>query len=180
MSIRRMHALAIVAAMTVAGCASSAMAPIQPVPHVDLQRYMGEWYVIANIPTFLDRHAYGAVETYELKEDGRIRTTFQYRNESFDAPLKTMNPTGTVRPDTGNAVWGMQFVWPIKAEFVIVYLNDDYTQTIVGRSKRDYLWIMARSPTIPEADYQAHLRRLEAMGYDLAEVRRVPQQAPKR
>jgi apolipoprotein D and lipocalin family protein len=149
--------------------------PIPPVDHVDLQRFMGDWYVIANIPTFVERESYDAIETYALREDGKIQTTFRQRKGSFDAAIDTMRPVGTVRAGTGNAVWGMQFVWPIKAEYVIVYLDDAYTQTIIGRSARDYVWIMARTPQISEADYAAHVERLRALGYDIAKLRRVPQ-----
>ena len=85
-----------------------------------------------------------------------------------------MRPIGTVRPGTGNAIWGMQFVWPLKAEYVIVYLDDDYAQTIIGRSARDYAWMMARTPTISDADYAANLQRLVDLGYDPLKVRRVP------
>jgi apolipoprotein D and lipocalin family protein len=88
-----------------------------------------------------------------------------------------MKPVGTVRPDSGNAIWGMQFIWPIEAEYVVVYLNQDYTQTIIGRTPRDYAWIMARTPTISDGDYQAQLERLRALGYDTTKVRRVPQSA---
>jgi apolipoprotein D and lipocalin family protein len=150
--------------------------PVPPVAHVDLPRFMGAWYVIGNVPSYVERNAYQAIESYALRPDGRIQTTFHYRNKSFDAPLKTMRPVGTVVPDTGNAVWGMQFIWPIKAEYVISYLNEDYTQTIVARSKRDYAWIMARTPTISDSDYAADVERLKEMGYDLTKLRRVPQQ----
>ena len=34
-----------------------------------------------------------------------------------------------MQPGISNAVWGMQFIWPIKAEYVVVYLSDDYSQT---------------------------------------------------
>jgi apolipoprotein D and lipocalin family protein len=74
-----------------------------------------------------------------------------------------------------NAVWGMQFVWPIKADYRITYLNDDYSQTIVSREKRDYVWIMARTPLIPEADYQRLLKILIEQGYDINKVIKVPQ-----
>jgi apolipoprotein D and lipocalin family protein len=151
--------------------------PIPPVGNVDLPRFMGDWYVIANIPTFVERESYDAVETYALRKDGKIQTTFRHRKGSFDAPIDTMRPVGTVRAGTNNAVWGMQFIWPIKAEYVIVYLDDAYTQTIVGRSARDYVWIMARSPQISEADYAAHVARLRALGYDTAKLRRVPQRS---
>ncbi len=150
--------------------------PTVPVAQaVDLPRFMGAWYVIASIPSYVEREAYDAVESYELRPDGRIQTTFRYRKGSFEAPLKTMHPVGSVVPDTGNAVWGMQFIWPIKAEYVISYLDPGYSETIIARSKRDYAWIMARTPEIPAAAYAADVERLKAMGYDVSKLRRVPQ-----
>ena len=128
--------LAGIAAGMLAACGGANVKdPIPPVPHVDVPRFMGDWYVIAQIPTRLEREAYDSVETYTLRDDGKVDTTFRYRDGGFDEKIKTLHPTGTVREGTGNAIWGMQFVWPIKAEYVIVYIDDDYQQTIVGRSK---------------------------------------------
>jgi apolipoprotein D and lipocalin family protein len=90
-----------------------------------------------------------------------------------------MRPVGYVRPDTGNAVWGMQFVWPIKAEYVIVYVDPGYTLTIIGRSARDHAWVMARTPEISDADYDAALARLRSLGYPLEDQRKVPQRWPE-
>lgn len=154
------------------------MPPIKPVASVDLPRFMGSWYVIASIPSFLERHAYNAVETYTLRPDGKIGTVFHYRNNSFDSELKDINSTGYVREGTHNAVWGVQIIWPIKAQYKIAYLNDDYSQTIIARDKRDYVWIMARTPTIPQSDYDALVAKVKAMGYDLKDLRKVPQQWP--
>lgn len=167
------------ALMATAGCSSNKVKPIPAVKQLDLERFMGDWYVIAHIPSFPERHAFDAVESYALRADGRIQTTFRYRNQRFDAPWKTMHPVGTVKPGTGNAIWGMQFVWPIKAEYVVVHVDDDYSQTIVGRSARDYAWIMARTPRISPDDYAAHLQRLRDLGYDLADLRLVPQSAAR-
>lgn len=165
--------------MLAAGC-TSAGKPVAAVEHVDLPRYMGDWYVIAHIPSRIERNVYNAIESYTLRPDGRIQTVFRYRNGSFDAKLKTMKPVGTVTPGTGNAVWGMQFIWPIKAEYVIGTLDANYTQTVVVRSARDYAWIMARTPVIPQADYDRHVARLRELGYDISKLRRVPQQWPEK
>ena len=152
--------------------------PIPPVAHVDLPRFMGDWYVIANIPTFVERESYDAVESYAMREDGRIQTTFRQRKGGFDAPIKTMRPVGTVRPGTQNAVWGMQFVWPIKADYRISYLSSDYGQTIIARDQRDYVWIMARTPFLTDGEYQQLVQRVTEMGYDPAKLRKVPQRSP--
>jgi len=89
-----------------------------------------------------------------------------------------MHPVATVRPGTGNAVWGMQFIWPIKAEYVIAYLDESYQITIVGRSKRDYVWIMARVPCLDDAVYADLLSRVMALGYTEA-PRKVPQRCER-
>lgn len=170
----RRPAIAALLAAAVAGCATTQPA-IPPVASVDLPRFMGDWYVIAHIPSWPERDAYDAVESYRLDDDGRIRTTYTQRKGSFTAPLETMEPVGTVVEGTNNAVWGMQFVWPIKAEYVIVDLAPDYSRTIIGRSKRDYVWLMARTPRLPETELQAAIARIEALGYDVSKLRMVPQ-----
>ena len=149
--------------------------PLHTVAHVDLPRFMGDWYVIANIPTFIERDAHNAVESYRLAEDGRILTEFTFNAGAFDGPLKRYTPTGYVQDGAG-AVWGMQFFWPIKADYRVMYLAADYSQTIIGREKRDYVWIMARRPRISEQDFAQHVEFLRMQGYDTAKLRRVPQQ----
>ena len=153
------------------------MEPIRPVDHVDLPRFMGSWFVIANIPTFIEKQAFNAVEHYEISQDGAIATTFTFNKGAFDGPAKRYEPTGFVREGTGNAVWGMQFVWPIKAQYVIAHLDADYTQTIVARDARDYVWIMAREPTLTTAARDALVARVRELGYDTTKLRFVPQQA---
>ena len=180
-SARIPHALSLLAlGGLLAACAGRGGArPIEPVAHVDLDRFMGDWYVIASIPTRFDRGAYNAVESYALGRDNRIDTVFRYRQDGFEGDLRTMTPTGFVREGTGNAVWGMQFVWPIEAEYIIASLAPDYSDTIVARNKRDYVWIMARTPTLPEARYRQLLEEVAAMGYDTGHLRRIPQRWPE-
>jgi apolipoprotein D and lipocalin family protein len=159
-----------------AACASGpSQAPIETVERVDLERFMGDWYVIANIPTFIEKGAHNAIESYKLDPDGSIATTFTFRKDGFDGELKTYTPRGFVEDRRSNAVWGMQFVWPIKGDFRIVWLDEAYSQTVIGRNKRDYVWIMARQPTMPEADYRRIVEFLAAQGYDTTKIQKVPQ-----
>ena len=162
-------------AVVLSACASRG-AEMKTVEYVELERFMGSWYVIANIPTFLEKGAHNAVETYELDDDGTIKTTFTFRKDGFEGEQKEFNPRGFVIDETSNALWGMRFVWPIKADYRIVYLDDNYSQTIVGRQKRDFVWIMARTPTISDADFEMLMQRSAALGYDISKIERVPQQ----
>lgn len=148
---------------------------MQTVDYVDIERFMGPWYVIANIPTFLEKDAHNAVETYTLNEDGTIATNFTFRKGGFDGKVKEYNPKAFITNTETNALWGMRFVWPIKADYRIIYLDDDYTQTIIGRQSRDFVWIMARTPSIPEEDYDRLVEFIATFGYDMSKLQRVPQ-----
>lgn len=167
--------MTILLSVTGAGCAGN-QPPIEPVPYVDLDRFMGDWYVIASIPTFLERGAHNAVESYALNEDGSIATTFVFRKDSFDGKQKTYTPTGFVTDTESNAIWGMRFVWPIKADYRIVYLDEEYSQTVIARNKRDFVWLMARSPVISDSDYDRLVALIASIGYDTAKLQKVPQQ----
>lgn len=142
---------------------------------VDIERFMGDWYVIASIPTFVEKDAYNAVESYTLDYDGSIDTRFTFRKGGFDGAKKTFSPRGFIRDDESNAVWGMQFVWPVKGDYRIVYVNQDYTQTIIGRNRRDYAWVMARTPSISNEDFFQRVRLLREQGYDTDRLKLVPQ-----
>lgn len=149
---------------------------LQPVSrHVDLDRFMGDWYVIAHIPIFLEKDAYNAVESYELADDGSIPTTFTFTKGGFDGPLKTMHPKGFIHNKETNAEWRMQLIWPFKADYLITYLSDDYQTTIIGVPSRKYAWIMARTKTLPDAEYEGLVEELKRQGNDLSKLRKVPQ-----
>ena len=176
--MRHLHIALLALCTALASCASMPKTPIPTAPHVDLQRFMGAWYVIASIPTFMEKNAFNAVESYELNADGTIATTFTFHKGSFDGPVKTMKPHGFVTDTASNARWGMQFIWPIKAEYLIAHLDDQYSETIIARTSRDYVWIMARKPVLAAADYDRLVAKVAAMGYDTSKLRPVPQRWP--
>lgn len=164
--------------MALAGSGCTALPDQQAIrteANVDIERFMGDWYVIASIPTFIEKDAHNAIESYALAEDGTIDTMFSFRKGSFDGELKHYNPRGFIL-DESNAIWGMRFVWPLKSDYRIMYLNDDYTQTIIGRNKRDFVWIMARTPSIADDDFFDHAHMIREQGYDTSKLKLVPQQ----
>ena len=164
-----MYSVGSSANQTIDGTSTNSM-PV--VDYVDLDRFMGDWYVIANIPTFLEKDAYNPLENYKLEKDGTISTTFTFNKGSLDGPEKIYRPRGFVTDKETNAIWGMQFIWPIKADYRIVYLDNNYQQTIIGRNSRDYAWIMARTPTISEDDYSKLVDYIVSLGYDISDLQK--------
>lgn len=161
------------------GCATS-MKPIPLVKNVDLPKFMGDWYVIAAIPTMIEKEVYNGIENYKLNDNGTIATTFTFNKGAFDGSFKKYEPKGFVQKDSNNALWGMQFIWPIKAEYRITYLDDQYQRTIIARNARDYVWIMARTPQISDTEYKKLTDLVQSYGYDMSKLRKVPQQAARK
>jgi apolipoprotein D and lipocalin family protein len=173
-AVRRPLALMLAIATVMLSACSDEGAPMQTVDNVDLDRFMGDWYVVAGIVTSMEQDAYNPVETYERVGPKKIAMTFTFRDGSFDGKEKTFHPKGFIRNTETNAEWGMQFIWPFKADYRIIYLNDDYSVTVIGRSKRDYVWIMSREPSIPDDEYDAIIAFLGEIGYDTADIRQMP------
>jgi apolipoprotein D and lipocalin family protein len=172
--VRKRSTIALLTVVFLGACAGR-HPEMATVDSVELERFMGRWYVIANIPTFIEKDAYNAVETYSLNEDGTIDTVFTFHKGGFDGEPKRYNPKGFVRDTQSNALWGMRFIWPIKADYRIVYVAEDYSQTVIARKKRDFIWIMARTPTIPDEDYEDLLALAADLGYDTSEILLAPQ-----
>ena len=109
--------------VSLVGCREAvAEAPLQPVPHVDLPRYMGSWYVVASIPTRFERNSYNPVETYRLDSDGRICTSFRFHDGGFEGPVKKIHSVATVDSDTGNAQWRVHLFWILREQYIVAWL----------------------------------------------------------
>ena len=148
--------------------------PLATVSYVDLQKFMGDWYIIASIPTPFEKNAHNPIESYRLNPDGTIATTFTFNAGSLEGEQKVFTATGFVLNQQTNAEWGMQFLWPIKADYRVIYLDPDYQYTVVGRNKRDYVWIMARKSQMPDEVYNKLRTMLVTMGYNIQQIQRAP------
>ena len=150
---------------------------------IELNRFMGDWYVIGSIPIDYffasEAGAHNAVESYALKDDGSIDTRYRFRQDSFDGPLKSFNPTAFVYNTETNTEWRMQFLWPFKSVYLIAYVADDYSQTIIGVPNRDFVWIMSRTPEVSEDEYQRLLQLTIDAGYDAESIVRIPHAWPE-
>ena len=137
---------------------------------------MGDWYVIANIPTFIEKRATNAVESYRLNDKGEVETTFTFYQDSPTGKKKVYNPIGFIFNTETNAEWRMQFIWPFKLPFLIIDLADDYSYTVVGVPNRKYVWIMARESKLSNDIYEKIINRLAGIGYDVSKVQKIMQE----
>jgi apolipoprotein D and lipocalin family protein len=156
------------------GCALNDT-PLPTAENVNIDLFMGRWYVHGYTPIIVDKNAHNAIEHYRLDADEKIQTTYQFRDGGFDGEIKTHTPVGWVHEKVAsNAEWRMQFIWPFSADYIILHLDADYSETIVAHPSRKYAWIMLRDDTVSDADYDRLLSKLETAGYDTDIMQKLP------
>ncbi|MEM8963703.1 MAG: lipocalin family protein, partial [Acidobacteriota bacterium] len=141
---------------------------------IDLERFMGDWYVVAHMPTGAEKNAYEALEIYALRDDGKIDIRYHFCDGGLDGKAKELTMTGRVEDATTNAAWRVQPWWPLSLEYRVLELDADYQTTVIGHPSGKYAWIMARQPDLPDTEIDAITTRLSERGYETANMRRVP------
>ena len=168
------HSLLLLSMLGLVGCNSAPLPQLPSLMDIDLHKFSGTWYVLSSIPTLFEKDAYNATEHYALTDKNRVSTTFTFNKNSPNGDLRSFTSTGFVSKES-NALWGMQFIWPFKAEYRILHIDKGYEHVVIGRSARDYLWIMAREPIIPEEKLVALEKLAIRLGYDKEKIVRIPQ-----
>lgn len=168
--------------LVTAGCGPATterlhLPPLETVAHVDLSRYVGTWFEIANFPQSFQRGCTATTATYTLRPDGEIDVLNRCRKGSIDGKEKTALGRARVVDRATNAKLEVSFFRPFWGDYWIVDLADDYSYAVVGHPGRDYLWILSRTPTMPGATYESIVQRLKARGYETSRLVRTLQPA---
>ena len=154
---------------------SGKMEKLKTVEYVDIERFMGDWYVISNIPTFIEKRATNAIENSRLNNKREIETTFSFHQDSPQGDKKIYKPKGFIKNKKTNAEWRMQFLWPFKMPFMIIDLDENYNYTVIGVPNRKYVWIMSRRPSLDSSIYNTIIDKLKDVGYDVKQIKKVTQ-----
>lgn len=154
-----------------AGCATTAKRPAPPVvERVDLERYLGQWYELARLPASFQKGCVATTATYSMREDGKIRVVNACRKETLEG--KTRNAEGkawVVDPAT-NARLKVTFFWPFSGDYWVVGLDPEYQWALVGTPDYKYLWLLSRTPQVPEAQYEQLVEQARALGYPVEKL----------
>jgi apolipoprotein D and lipocalin family protein len=144
---------------------------------LDMDRFAGDWHVVASIPVgipfFDDGEAFNYTESYEIMDDGRVKMTCEFNEGSFEGERKTFSFKAKSKSES-NAEWDVQFVWPLSARYMVIHLDENYENVIVAVPSRRWAWIMSRGPDINETQYDSLINILASNGFDIAKVRRIP------
>lgn len=155
--------------------------PLELVKSVDLDRYQGLWYEIARLPNrFQDQCASNVTAEYTLLDNGRIKVV--NRCELADGQIDEAEGRAR-RPDPDQEAalkvrfaprwlsW-LPFVW---GDYQIMALSDGYESALIGEPSREYLWILAREPSLPQHRLDELLAEAGRQGFDTGAIEQTRQ-----
>lgn len=161
--------------------AADAARPLQPIESLVVPRYMGIWYEIAKFPNDFQKKCVGdTTASYNLGEDGRVQVVNRCRTADGKSDVAegvarqlggTMSPKLKVR--FAPAI--LSFVPMVWGDYWVIDLDEKYQLSAVSEPKREYLWILSRTPQVDPAEYDALLARLTTQGLDVSKLVRTPQ-----
>lgn len=168
------HILVLVlAGALLAGCSHTPKPPLPTVERVDLDRYLGTWYEIALLPNRFQAQCAGETQATYTREGEHIRVVNRCRRE--DGKIEQARGIAKVVPGSGGAKLRVSFFRPFYGDYWILALDPGYTWVLVGEQSRRYGWVLSRTPSMSEADFQEAMARASALGYEPARFRRTPQ-----
>ena len=143
--------------------AKEKLRPLEVVPYVELEKYLGKWYEIAHLPFRFEDDCTDITATYSLSKDGNVSVL----NECMrDGKLKQAKGKAKVVDKNTGAKLKVTFFWPFSADYWIIDLGKDYDYAVVGTPNRKYLWILSRAPRMDDKLYSQLIESVKSKGFD--------------
>ena len=151
--------------------------PVASVARVDLNRYAGKWFEIASFPMYFQRDCVGDTTAKDaLAADGSVSVTNRCRT---DSGFEEADGKATVVEGSNNARLKVSFFWPFRSDYWVIGLDADYRWAVVGNPNRRFLWVLSRTPQLPQEMLDAALKAAADQGYDLKQLRYTAQGAAR-
>ena len=136
------------------------------VQDIDIERFMGRWYVYAIIPNWVEDGT-NSYDDYELNEDGTVDISYYAIKDGEEKGIKQKGYISKDEPGR----WEVQFMKPYipfyRAPYEVIILEPNYSYMVVGYPGNSYGWIMSRTTVLEDETYAKILNQLESeFGYD--------------
>ena len=149
--------------MTAISCNAQNSIDRATVTSLDVERYMGRWYEIARYDHSFERNMEYCQAQYTLLPDGKILV----ENSGVDSR------DGKYRIVDGKAKFGdhpgqlrVSFFLFFYSDYNILALDNNYEWALIGSKSPKYLWILSRTPSLPEETIEHILDIARERGYD--------------
>lgn len=167
--MKKLAVLLILSVVILDGCLG--MPPsVKPVSDFNLERYLGRWYEIARLDHPFERGLSRVTADYSLRSDGSVLVL----NRGFsDADNKWQEAEGKayfVNKNTEGYL-KVSFFGPFYGSYVIFGLDhENYNYAFISGPDTDYLWLLARTPSVGPEIIQKFIEMARARGFNTKDL----------
>jgi apolipoprotein D and lipocalin family protein len=158
--------------------------PLNAIAALDVPRYMGTWYEIAKYPNRFQKQCVAETTAdYQLQAGGAVQVTNRCRTasgvveEAIGAARQVGPATSSPQLQVRFAPSWLSWLFMVWGNYWVIDLDPAYQLVAVSEPKREYLWVLSRTPTVNAEAYAALMTRLQAQGLDPTRLERT-RQAP--
>ena len=181
MHLKTVFINALLAFYACSAMASDAPGPLAAIPALDVPRYMGTWYEIAKYPNWFQRKCLKDTRAdYSAQADGKLRvvnlcTTKEGEVTEVIGEARQMGGVTSARLEVRFAPAWLSIIPFVWGDYWVIDLDPAYQLVAVSEPKREYLWILSRTPAVTVKAYDELVARLEKKGMDTSKLERTPQ-----
>lgn len=143
---------------------------VKPVDRFKLERYLGQWHEIARLDHSFERGLSRVTANYSLRDDGGVKVVNRGYSAKDDKWKEAEGRAYFVEaPDRGYLK--VSFFGPFYGAYIVFELDhENYQYSLVSGPDKSYLWILARSPRLPEDVKDMLIAKAAAAGFDTAKL----------
>jgi apolipoprotein D and lipocalin family protein len=178
--MKRVHhsllVLVCLAAFSASAQADNNPAPLSAIASLDVPRYLGTWYEIAKYPNWFQKKCVAKTNAnYQLKTDGSLEVVNRCQLENGEMSVaigsaKQIGLANSAKLKVRFAPAWLSFIPAVWGDYWVIDLDDNYQVAVVSEPKREYLWILSRTPAVDAKAYAELLARLGKKGFDLSKL----------
>ena len=138
---------------------------IKAVDNFNANRYLGTWYEIARLENSFETGLEQISAQYSQREDGGLRVL----NRGYDPVKKHWEEAEGKAFLIGKPTEGrlkVSFFGPFYGAYNIISLDEDYGYALVSGPDLSYLWILSRTPKLPDSVLEKLVSKAKSYGFD--------------
>jgi apolipoprotein D and lipocalin family protein len=166
------NALCLALALLAAACEREA--PLEVSQGLELTRFQGKWYEIASLPRPSQAGCVGTTAEYRLASERELLVVNECHQGTLTGPVVRAAARAVVADPDVPAKLSLDFGFAF-GDYWVLEVGESYEYAVVGHPTRDYLWILSRTPLLPQATLQDLIRRAKTRGFPTGMLRSTQQ-----
>jgi len=151
-------------------------AQVKTVPELDVQRYMGTWYEIAKYPNWFQKKCVSNTKAvYSIRADGTLKVLYSCKTadsevSEAEGTARQIGAKDSPKLEVRFAPAWLSFIPMVWGDYWVIDLDPQYQVAVVSDPRREYLWILSRTPQMDKKVYEDTLLRIRAQQFDVQKL----------